>query len=105
MLKNWNWLSAMSAVCVLSVSAPDNAAAQDTPPFGDADNVSYAAEVWSQMDGHQSWKLSTPVYKGGQSPRQVPAHILVRCHGGRDRQTHHRQRESRWTRCFSEGSH
>ena len=32
MLKNWNWLSAMSAVCVLSVSAPDNADAQDTTP-------------------------------------------------------------------------
>ena len=34
------------------------------PPFGDADNLAYAASVWEQMEGFRQWKLTTPVYKG-----------------------------------------
>ena len=34
------------------------------PPFGDADNLAYAASVWEQMEGYRQWKLTTPVYKG-----------------------------------------
>jgi hypothetical protein len=82
MLKKWTTLLLLSALCVLSVSAPESADAQAaTPPFGDADNVSYAAEVWSQMDGYQSWKLSTPVYKGasphGKFLRMFSSYVTV----------------------------
>ena len=40
--------------------------AQDNKmPFGGADDTAFAGKLWKAMDGYQSWKLTTPVYKGG----------------------------------------
>ena len=54
-------------VAVMTLAMTPAAQAQDAPPFGDPDNVAYAAQVWAQMDGYRHWKMTTPVYKG-QSP-------------------------------------
>lgn len=36
-------------------------------PFGGADDVAFARELWRAMQGYRSWKLTTPVFRG-QSP-------------------------------------
>ena len=49
----------MGLVGVISVEAEEM-----KPPFGDAENVAYAAAVWAQMEGYRSWKMTTDVYPG-----------------------------------------
>ena len=81
MLKNWSAMLVLGAV-LLAVSVPSTVAAQEmAPPFGDAENIAYAAQVWEQMEGYQHWKLTTPVYEGasphGKFLRMFTSYITV----------------------------
>lgn len=64
MVGKWNSVLSLSAV-LLMVTAPWALAEEDAkPPFGDPDNLAYAASVWEQMEGYRQWRLTTAVYQG-----------------------------------------
>jgi hypothetical protein len=81
MLKKWS-ATLVLGTALLVASGPSSVAAQEmAPPFGDPENLAYAAQVWEQMAGYEQWKLTTPVYAGasphGKFLRMFSSYITV----------------------------
>lgn len=80
----WTSMALTSVLTALLASpfAPrESASPTQDKPFGGANDVAFAKKLWKAMDGYTSWKLTTPVYKGG-SPhgkfvRLYSTHVTV----------------------------